>query len=281
MSANQQVVETKSSELIESDDVLDRILAVASNPDVNIDVFERLVALRDEEVTRTAKSAYEAAMTAAQAEMKPIAADAVNPQTKSKYATYAALDADLRPIYTKHGFSLSFNTKKSDIADNIDVVCDVSHIAGFSKQHEVPMPADGKGAKGGDVMTKTHATASAMTYGMRYLLKLIFNVAITNDDDGNAASGRNIAQELLDYNALVRDHWFTLFVVKKYLMPEFGENEDAYNATAALEAYEELDQDDQIALWRAPTKGGIFTTKERMLLKQPDKAAQQYGIKYI
>ncbi len=49
------------------------------------------------------------------------------------------------------------------------------------------MPADGKGAKGGDVMTKTHAAGSAFSYGQRYLLKLIFNVAIGDDDDGNAA----------------------------------------------------------------------------------------------
>ena len=48
------------------------------------------------------------------------------------------------------------------------------------------MPADGKGAKGGDVMTKTHATGAAVSYGMRYLLKMIFNVAVGEDDtDGN------------------------------------------------------------------------------------------------
>ncbi len=49
------------------------------------------------------------------------------------------------------------------------------------------MPADGKGAKGGDVMTKTHATGAAASYGARYLLKGIFNIAVGDDDrDGNA-----------------------------------------------------------------------------------------------
>jgi len=58
------------------------------------------------------------------------------------------------------------------------------------------MPADGKGAKGGDVMTKTHAAGSAMSYGMRYLLKMIFNVAIgENDDDGNGADIPRISEE--------------------------------------------------------------------------------------
>ena len=40
-------------------------------------------------------------------------------------------------------------------------------------------------------MTKTHAVGSAMSYGVRYLLKLVFNVAVgEDDDDGNTASGR-------------------------------------------------------------------------------------------
>jgi hypothetical protein len=35
-------------------------------------------------------------------------------------------------------------------------------------------------------MTKTHAAGAAMSYGMRYLLKMIFNVAVGEDDrDGN------------------------------------------------------------------------------------------------
>jgi hypothetical protein len=63
------------------------------------------------------------------------------------------------------------------------------HLGGHVKPYQVDMPADGKGAKGGDVMTKTHATGSALSYGMRYLLKLIFNVAVgEDDDDGNHAS---------------------------------------------------------------------------------------------
>jgi hypothetical protein len=47
-------------------------------------------------------------------------------------------------------------------------------------------------------MTKTHAAGSAMSYGQRYLLKLIFNIAIgvdPDDDDGNAAAIETITAE--------------------------------------------------------------------------------------
>src|SRR5690606_32576023 len=61
-----------------------------------------------------------------------------------------------------------------------------SHRDGHSRAYHIDMPADGKGAKGGDVMTKTHATGAAASYGMRYLLKMIFNVAVGEEDrDGN------------------------------------------------------------------------------------------------
>jgi len=41
-------------------------------------------------------------------------------------------------------------------------------------------------------MTKTHATGSAATYAIRYLTKMIFNIATVqvDDDDGNRASGK-------------------------------------------------------------------------------------------
>jgi hypothetical protein len=53
------------------------------------------------------------------------------------------------------------------------------------------MPIDTKGARGGDVMTRTHATGSAYTYGKRYLLIGMFNLAIGDDDDGNTAGRRS------------------------------------------------------------------------------------------
>lgn len=159
----------------------------ARDPNVDLDKMERLMAMREREMSRQAEQAFNEAMKAAQAEMRPISADAVNTQTRSKYATYAKLDAALRPIYTKHGFSVSFDEADSPKADHIRVLAYVAHEAGFTRTYRKDMPADGKGAKGGDVMTKTHATGAAASYGQRYLMKNIWNVAVGEDDtDGNA-----------------------------------------------------------------------------------------------
>lgn len=174
----------------ESATVLSLISHAASDPNVDMDKMERLMTMRQAMVADEARKEYTVAMSDAQAEMRPVSADAHNPQTRSKYATYAALDNALRPIYTKHGFYLSFGTFKAEAENCIGIECDVSHNAGHTKTVRIEMPADGKGAKGGDVMTKTHAVGSASSYGQRYLLKMIFNVAIGEaDDDGNGAGG--------------------------------------------------------------------------------------------
>lgn len=161
----------------------------ALNPEVDLDKMERLLAMKERIDAKTAESAFNSAMAFAQSEMGRVSADATNPQTRSRYASYANLDRHLRPIYTRHGFALSFDTGDSPAPEHVRVVCHVTHRDGHSRDYRCDMPADGKGAKGGDVMTKTHATGSAMAYGMRYLLKLIFNVAVgEDDDDGNTAS---------------------------------------------------------------------------------------------
>ncbi len=166
--------------------IMQAIQSAAANPDVDIDKMERLWDMHKQLVDSQNEAAFNNAMTEAQSEMRRVAADARNPQTHSEYASYAAIDKALRPIYTKHRFALSFDTGEGAPDEYVRVVCNVSHGGGHSKSYHIDMPADGKGAKGGDVMTKTHAVGAGMSYGMRYLLKMIFNVAIGDDDnDGN------------------------------------------------------------------------------------------------
>lgn len=166
--------------------VLHMIERAARDPAVDVDKLRQLMELREKTEARQSEREFNSAMSIAQAEMVRVRADATNPQTRSRYASYPALDRALRPIYTAKGFSLSFNTEEGGPADHVRVVCYVE-AHGHTRKYHIDMPSDGKGAKGGDVMTKTHATGSAVSYGMRYLLKMIFNIAVGEDDDGNAA----------------------------------------------------------------------------------------------
>jgi hypothetical protein len=213
--------------------MFDRFL---SDPNASVEKIERLMALWERTEARKAEAEFNTAMSAAQRDMRPVAADSYNPSTKSRYASYEALDRALRPIYTANGFGLSFSTGDTPLDLHVRVQCLVTHTGGHSRPYHIDMPADGKGAKGGDVMTKTHATGSAVSYGMRYLLKMIFNVAVgEDDDDGNRAADDHPRTEVpapkgydewkVDMGAAAADGW-------PRLAQAFSKSADAYRTRA-------------------------------------------------
>lgn len=163
-----------------------------------IDVIERLSAMFERQANDGALNDLRRAMVAAQAEMEPIKKDASNPQTRSRYATFDALDRDIRPIRARHHYALSFYEGDCPLPDHVRVYCDViGHGAVITRHYDSPIVT--KGIKGTEMMTLTHAKASAVTYGRRYLVALIENIAFTDkDDDGNAAGGRPNAEPVED-----------------------------------------------------------------------------------
>lgn len=207
---------------------------LARDASMDVDKLDRLMQMYERTKAKEAEQHFHAELSAAQKDMRPIAADATNPQTKSKYATYAALDTALRPIYTEHGFGLSFDTGDCPTPNWVRVLCHVSHLGGHSKTYHLDMPADGKGAKGGDVMTLTHATGAAVSYGMRYLLKMIFNVAVGEaDTDGNSNGGHvkptpkapeGFEQWLMDLQATADTGFAALQAAWKASKPEYREH---------------------------------------------------------
>lgn len=197
MSNGELVVQDKAMPALSEAGAFVQMLERASrDPLVDVDKLERLMAIHERMLKTQAESAFNDALVACQRECGTIAADATNPQTRSKYATYAGLDKRLRPIYTKHGISISYGTEDTPKAETVRVI---AHVAkgGYSRIYRVDMPADGKGAKGGDVMTKTHATGAAISYGSRYLLKAIFNISIGEEDDDGNLSGKGMPTDTL------------------------------------------------------------------------------------
>lgn len=173
---------------------------MARDPQASVEKIERLMALWERSQARQAELLFNAAMSSAQSKMRRVGRDSENLQTHSRYASYEALDRVLRPIYTEYQFGLSFDTGDPPTPELVRVLCYVTHAAGHKRTYRVDIPADGKGAKGGDVMTKTHAFGSGLSYGMRYLLRMIFNVAVgEGDDDGNAAGQQRTDDETVSF----------------------------------------------------------------------------------
>lgn len=164
---------------------MQQLLQSAVEGGAGIDVIERLAKLQYDMQDREARIGFDEALNRCQSKMKRVATDMTNPQTHSKYASYAALDRAIRSEYTSEGFAISFGEDEGSTADYIVMLAYLSR-AGHTRTYRKGMPIDTKGPKGNDVMTKTHAAGSGGSYAKRYLLKDIFNLAIgEDDDDGN------------------------------------------------------------------------------------------------
>lgn len=201
------------------------ISRAATDPNCDVEKMERLYAMHERMQDRNAAAAYATAMSLAQSEAKKAVKDRTNTQTRSDYATIEAIDAAIRPVYTAHGFSLSFDTDDSPLAGHVRVVCNVMHRDGHTKVHHYDNPMDDKGIQGSVNKTATHARGSAVTYGRRYLTLLIFNIPTGHqDDDGNGAHAEP-APEYLDWKAAIAGEFTPdgLKGVKRDLEKKFGD----------------------------------------------------------
>jgi hypothetical protein len=76
------------------------------------------------------------------------------------------------------------------------------HRDGHSRRYQCDLGIDDKGMKGGSTKTMVQGEGSTMSYGRRYLTLMIFNVALTKEDNDGRQKAETIsaeqAQELRD-----------------------------------------------------------------------------------
>lgn len=167
------------------------IIANAVEKGMDADQLAKLVDLHERIEKMNAGRAYQEAMKACQSEMPRILKDRENPHARSKYADLGNLISQIEPIYTKHGFSISFYEGESNKPEWMRVMCDIMHERGHREVKWLDLPYDGRGSQGGkSSMNAVQAVGSTKSYGRRYLLGDIFNLAITSEDtDGHLPSG--------------------------------------------------------------------------------------------
>lgn len=146
-----------------------------------IEVIKELRAMQMFDAAKKAEREFNAALELAQNEVSEVVPDAKN-ANGGQYATFKALNSLLRPVYLRHGFTLSFNGAPSPNPEEVYILCKVSHTGGHSEPYMIPMSTDNKGPKGGGVMSKQQAFAAAGSYGRSILLKLIFNIAVGGEE---------------------------------------------------------------------------------------------------
>lgn len=161
------------------------------------DQLSKVLDAQERILDRQAKMDFAYAMADCQSKMPSILKEEYNDHTKSKFESLDALNKAIAPVYTEAGFSISFGTDTCPAPTGdesgmwIRITAEVTHRSGHSKGYHYDLPYDLAGAQGTVNKTKIHASGSTLTYGRRYLLKLIFNLITSEevDNDGNDVVG--------------------------------------------------------------------------------------------
>jgi hypothetical protein len=166
----------------------------AKDPEFDVAKFGELLRLQRDVAHDQARRAFNAAMADAQAEMLPVVRDAKNNHLGNRYAKLETIDAAMRPIYTRHGFSVRYGSAPSPTEGTIRLTCTVAHAAGYFEENYLDAPLGTHGSQGGrTATTPVQSVGSAVTYLRRYLLGMVFNIVLADDDDDGEASRRAAA----------------------------------------------------------------------------------------
>lgn len=220
-------------------DLIAQVIAKGGDLQTVASVVKELVALEQsmvrfewEKQERQAKIDFDDALNRCQKQIERVKPNKENPKTGSWWATYPTLDAIVRPIYTAESFSIAFSQGECPNPLKVRTIATVSR-GGVSREFYRDITPPTKGPQGGDVMTATHGDGAAASYGRRYLLLDIFNIAVgiaAEDTDGNAEERTMPEPEIVEWiealkQALNNDAFLQLFVSAHTKANEYGDNQ--------------------------------------------------------
>jgi len=161
--------------------------------------LKELVALYNDMEDRRARAAFQQSMVLCQQEMPTVVRDRQNPKTQSYFASLDRINVLSHPIYTKHGFYITFREEPALKEGWIRTVAEIGHSAGHRQEAYLELPHDGIGPKGEPIggMNRVQGAISSGSYSQRVLLCRLFNIAIANTDhDGEEFIEEGEAAEL-------------------------------------------------------------------------------------
>ena len=160
------------------------IREVALTPEMDVAKLERLLDMQERILDKQAEVAYSEALAAMQGEMPTIAERGkaiVKGETRYTYALWEDVNAAIKPILQRHGFSLSFRTETDD---RIKVTGILRHVGGHHEETSITLPSDSSGNK-----NAVQAVASAISYGKRYCAGALLNLTSYGEDDDAFSAG--------------------------------------------------------------------------------------------
>lgn len=179
--------------------LLSAIVSLAKDPAMDIDKFDRLIAMQERMEDRQAERAFNVAFVKLQGLLPAVKrngsleypVDKNKPDGEkrliAKFAKWEDIDRVIRPILTEAGFGLSFKiAQRTSEGGGLNISAVLRHEAGHTEVGDpMPVSLDTSGGK-----NNTQAYGSALSYGKRYAAFAALNLATEGEDDDARAAGQ-------------------------------------------------------------------------------------------
>ncbi len=191
-----QVEEGKAPKLVEPSValMLQKVIDGGITAD-NVSALESLVGLYDRMQAKNAEREFAAALIDLQGETSSVQATKAVDQkpdgtVRYRFAPYEEIMRTVKPILTRHGFSITFDTESN--GDRLASICTLMHKSGHARQNRFAVrygKPPGSSDAQGDMSTKSYAKRGALCDCL--------NIVVEHDDDARML-GQSIGQALAE-----------------------------------------------------------------------------------
>lgn len=207
------------------------------DPEKNIGVVERLIALQERQDEKRAEREFAVAFHSLQTETPGIVAGEAVPDKHGNpryfFAPYEEIMRQVRPLLMKYGFSVTFDSEFKE--ERLVMRCTLMHVGGHKQVTTQYMRVSAPyGA------SDTQADGATSTMAKRYALCCALNIVIEKDTDGRPDDARNEGEPI------THDKAQTL----KEMVKEAGADETRFLKYAGASTYAEIGANRYASLFR-------------------------------
>lgn len=168
------------------------IASAATDPRVDVDKMERLLAMQRTIMAEQRQTAFAGALSRLQARLPQINKAGriiVKGNERSRYARIEDIDLAIRPLLAEEGFAFSFDSDSTD-AKIFKLSCKLSHREGHSETKFIVLPIDAS-----EYRSNVQSIGSTVSYGKRQLIKMHLNIVERNEDDDGQGGSKPITED--------------------------------------------------------------------------------------
>ena len=162
--------------------LLSMIERMIANPDLDMARVEKLLDLQERTMAVQAKAEFDEAFSHMQAEL-PVIEERGDAAGRYTYARWEDVMSQIKPVLSKWGFGLHFETSNDDTS--VTVVGVLSR-GGHERRSTQTMPFDTSGSKASN---RLHAQGSSLSYAKRYVAFALLNLTSTRSEDDDGKKG--------------------------------------------------------------------------------------------